>query len=599
MAAAAHVLELKQATAVQRHCWPCCLLQHDTVGVAPTGSGKTLAFALPLVELRRHWPAPAASGAPLALVLVPTRELAQQVSGVCRRVLTADTSSAGVQEASHGHVMALHGGDSRKAQIDALQGGPSPLVIVATPGRLLDLSTPAGGGGGGGVSMGAAAVGLELGCVRYVVLDEADKLLLSPDLAEQVQTILSRTHPDRQTCLFTATLGRGLPEVAATIVRGPPFVVHVDAAGSRAVPKMVHTHRGDRVDNPEGEEDEHEDEEDHEHPPDQEQAVPASSAAALSVPLCIKQEVSLCAEHKKPRKLMRLLEKIATAAKPASGAPSGVKSGDGDESKDGRVLIFANKIKSVQFVTQLLQRHGVPAAGLSSQLSQRDREGALHRFMSGALPVLVSTDVAARGVHIENLRHVINWDFGTNLEQYVHRVGRTGRHGRPGTAHSFFSRTLRPLAPAAVALLRAHDQKVDQYLQALAEEVERELATSGGGGTDVPGADEQQGAAEGDAHGDDGASSGDDGEVRMPSSHAVGHGSDLYSDSDSGSDVDDHAAQRWLAGKLKSPITGMAPAFGHGVHAHINGKRKSKEKKRGKEKKRKEEQRSPPLTDST
>ena len=121
-------------------------------------------------------------------------------------------------------------------------------------------------------------------------------------------------------------------------------------------------------------------------------------------------------------------------------------------------------------MTTLLQRHGHEAEALSSRLSQPERDNLLARFRRGELCILVATDVAARGVHIEGLRQVVCWDFGTNLEQYVHRIGRTGRQGQPGTAHAFFTRALRPLAPAAIRLLEAHGQPIDQYLRDLANE---------------------------------------------------------------------------------------------------------------------------------
>ena len=170
------------------------------------------------------------------------------------------------------------------------------------------------------------------------------------------------------------------------------------------------------------------------------------------------------------------------------------------------------------------------------------------------------------------LADVVNWDFGTNIEQYVHRIGRTGRQGNAGTAYSFFSRALRPLAPSVVRLLQAHGQKVDQYLAALAAEVSAEAGAGapneavGGASTDdateratlsgtadalgtvsVGSAEEAEEAEEGSAR------------SQPPPSH---------DDSDEDGDTRDGSAQRWLATKLVSPITGMVPAFGRGALAH-------------------------------
>ena len=594
MATAARAIGLKHPTDVQRHCWPCCLLGRDTVGVAPTGSGKTLAFALPLVEALRKWPSPQ-PGAPLALVLVPTRELAQQVARATERALAV----------CGGRVVTLHGGEPHSAQRALLWSDLPPHVVVATPGRLLDLATPGGGGGsaglGGGVAANptasASAAAVSLSKVRCVVLDEADKLMLSSELHDQVTKIHGKTHVERQTLLFTATLAHGLQAAAADVVRRPLVVrvavarQGVDGGGAAAAggtqsvkaPGGSSGRKLEEWEDEEGEEGEEEGEEGELH---------AMDGASLSVPLCIRQDVSVCAEHKKPRRLMKLLEKIAKGgsehaehadgAEPPTAAAAAVKSLQADKAPtagkpageaageaDRRVLIFANKIKAVSFIASLLCRHGMRAAPLSSKLSQRERETTLKRFDEGSLRVLVATDVAARGVHIDGLRYVVNWDFGTNLEQYVHRIGRTGRQGRPGTAYSFFSRALRPLAPSAVRLLEAHGQKVDQYLVALADEVEAETRAaaqvgSGGGSCSAHAAAASSvGGTSAAAASDDDDDDDDDDDEQLGSS-TVKQAAAAPGDSGGDSDDGEGGAQRWLAKKLVSPITGLAPAFGAG-----------------------------------
>ena len=261
------------------------------------------------------------------------------------------------------------------------------------------------------------------------------------------------------------------------------------------------------------------------------------STMDLTVPRSIKQDVTVCAEHKKPRRLMRVLDKIGKGASQAAK--------DRDNS-DSRVLVFANRIKAVDFIVQFLTRHGVTAAPLSSQLSQAERDSTLRRFKDGGIPVLVATDVAARGVHVDGLRYVVNWDFGTNLEQYVHRVGRVGRQGESGMAFSFFSRALRPLAPSAVDLLMAHGQKVDSYLKELANEVSRDPAVERPGSLSKPNAERDDALhAKGDTEGV-GASAG-------PANND--------SDDSESSDVASGSAQRWLANHLTSPITGLVPTF--------------------------------------
>lgn len=590
---------------VQRHCWPCVLAGHDTVGLAPTGSGKTLAYLLPLVR-RLATLQPPLAATPLALVIVPTRELAQQITLVAASALASCTSCTG-------RVMAVHGGEARASQLAALASataaaGPPLHLIVGTPGRLLDLAGAVSNAAAASSSSSVAASfsftspspPLDLSSVRYVVLDEADKLLLSLELREQVAALVERAHPERQTLLFTATSPPGLPEAAAPLLRKPPARV-VRVRSSAVVPYKRSTGGGaggaggaiasgvptaDEEDAvpPEGEEGE-----------EGEDADAAGGlgnaddeADLLSVPRTIRQEVSVCAEHKKPRKLLKLMTKlghVATASggssgkKQASSLSSAASDGNGNGARDERVLIFANKMKAVSFIATLLERHKVHCATLSSQLTAHVRASTLDAFRHGSLPVLVATDVAARGVHIEGLSHVVLWDFGTNLTQYVQRIGRTGRQGQAGTAHAFWTRNLRPLAPATVRLLTAHGQKVDPYLATLAVEVAADRAAGDGGvEASAEAVDDEHSDGDGEAateKEDDGGGGGGGGDGRRPLA-AAPPTSGLVGGDDSDSDEDLGSAQRWLAKKLISPITGVAPAFGAGAL-----ERKKKKNKRG------------------
>ena len=190
--------------------------------------------------------------------------------------------------------------------------------------------------------------------------------------------------------------------------------------------------------------------------------VTIAQRATPLTPAGVAQRVWVVAEHKKPRRMLRLLEKV-------QGGASRARRG---------------KIKAVR-ARALLGRHGIAAEALTSQRSQPEREACL-RFRAAEVQVLVATDVAARGLQIDGLRYVLNWDFGSNLAQYVHRVGRTGRQGAGGTAWSVFTRNLRPLAADAVRLLRAHAQPVDPYLLQLvggAQGAEGDEDDGGGGGT--------------------------------------------------------------------------------------------------------------------
>ena len=352
-AAATAVLDrygIATPTDVQLRCWPCLLLGRDTVVIAPTGSGKTLGYVLPLAEALQSWAAPEL-GAPLAMILVPTRELAQQVAAASARALGAGQ-----------RVVALHGGESRSMQCAMLQSAPAVHLVVATPGRLLDLTSTDGAAdyGPGHVQHAASRPSppqppaLTLSRVKYVVLDEADKMLLAPALCLQVRTLHARTHPERQTVLLTATLAAGLPAVAQDFVRRA-LVVRVQAwegatarparptTGSATAAKAVptvgigsgateqgigdsqehHHHQGvmsesslrglsategtdqARMEDDDDDDDDDDDGKDGRSDGDSSGAGGGGggggggSTAALSIPLCIRQEVSLCAEHKK------------------------------------------------------------------------------------------------------------------------------------------------------------------------------------------------------------------------------------------------------------------------------------------------------------
>jgi hypothetical protein len=211
--------------------------------------------------------------------------------------------------------------------------------------------------------------------------------------------------------------------------------------------------------------------------------------------------------------------------------------------------------------------------------------GTLARFASSELQVLVSTDVAARGVDIPGLRYVVNWDFGTNLAQYVHRIGRTGRQGAQGTAYSYdggrfplprqvspvgsslltagtlrytrrryFSRNLRPLAPAAVSLLKTNEQEVERYMQELADQV---LASAAAPPAAAPPA---AAPPADDADVDDAPQPSRN--PKAPRADACHHEGTLSGSESESGDAAGGRAQRWLSAQLVSPITGLAPTFG-------------------------------------
>ena len=313
--------------AIQNLVLPDALAGLDVLAESPTGSGKTLAFGLPLVERTAG-----SNARPGALVLVPTRELALQVTADLRPLAKAK----GLR------VETVYGGAPIGAQVKRSRDAH---VLVATPGRLHDL-------------MERRAVSLE--GVRVLVLDEADRML-DMGFKPQVDRILRTVPTNRQTMLFSATFDGAVAELA------------------RAYTVKASHVRGTLPTEAERGEIEH-------------------------------SFVSVTAENK----LERLVEQL--------------------RGERGRALVFVRTKHGADKLARKLERqHGIPAVAMHGNLSQSQRERALAHFESGRIPTLVATDVAARGLDVDDITHVINFDPPQGDNDYVHRVGRTGRAGRNGT----------------------------------------------------------------------------------------------------------------------------------------------------------------------
>eukprot|EP00536_Pseudo-nitzschia_multiseries_P016400 jgi/Psemu1/221226/e_gw1.1102.29.1 len=176
-----------------------------------------------------------------------------------------------------------------------------------------------------------------------------------------------------------------------------------------------------------------------------------------TIPAHITQTLHVCANHKKPKKLMVTINKIRKTEKEG-----------GNRRSRGLLIIFFGRIKTLQYVHGLLQKENVQGVALHSQMNQQKRESQLNLFRSGKCPILLATDVAARGIHIKNVEYIINYDFPGSLEQYVHRCGRAGRKNSSSpTVYSFFNRELAPMAKDVVELLRSCNAWVDPNLIAL------------------------------------------------------------------------------------------------------------------------------------
>ncbi len=326
-------LGYEEPTPIQAAAIPPLIDGFDLLGQAATGTGKTAAFALPMLHRRDD----AARGkGPFGLVLVPTRELALQVSQALHRYGRADN----VQ------LVAVYGGAPVRQQIEALKRGVD--IVVATPGRALDL-----------VNRRV----LKLGDVRMVVLDEADEML-DMGFIEDIEAILEKTPEDRQTALFSATLPKRIDKLARQQLSSP---VHVK--------------------------------------------IEAEKKAADEAPL-VRQTAYVVPRARKSAALGRIL----------------------DAEDPGSTIVFCRTRGGVDDLTELLSATGYPAEALHGGLTQIQRDKVMARLRSGATNLLVATDVAARGIDIGQLTHVVNYDLPVSPEAYVHRIGRVGRAGREGTA---------------------------------------------------------------------------------------------------------------------------------------------------------------------
>lgn len=322
---------------------PIALTGTDMIGQARTGTGKTLAFGIPLLQRivvpdDRDYAQLSSAGAPQALVVTPTRELASQV--------TSDLVIASSRR--HARVISVYGGVGYQDQLGALSRGVD--VVVGTPGRLLDL-----------VERGA----LDLGHIKVLVLDEADKMLDLGFLPD-VERILARTPELRQTMLFSATMPAAIVSLARRHMRHP-VNIRAEAEGDTTI-------------------------------------VPATAQFVYQVH-----------ELDKPEIVARILQ----------------------AENRNRVMIFCRTKRAAQRLSDDLVERGYAAASIHGDLNQFAREKALRRFREGHIDVLVATDVAARGIDVEGVTHVINYECPDDEGVYVHRIGRTGRAGASGIAITF------------------------------------------------------------------------------------------------------------------------------------------------------------------
>ncbi|XP_066306676.1 DEAD-box ATP-dependent RNA helicase 10-like [Miscanthus floridulus] len=324
----------KEPTRIQAEAIPHALQGKDLIALAQTGSGKTGAFALPILqELLSNRQAEQSF---FACVLSPTRELAIQIA----EQFEALGSAIGLR------CSVLVGGVDRVQQV--LSIGKRPHIVVGTPGRLLDHLTE--------------TKGFSLKKIKYLVLDEADKLL-NVEFEKSLDDILREIPKDRRTFLFSATMTKKVNKLQRACLRNPAKV---------------------------------------------------EAASKYSTVDSLKQEFYFVPADDKDCYLLHVL----------------------NERQDSMIMVFVRTCESTRLLALMLRNLGLKAMSISGQMSQDKRLGALNRFKAKDCNILICTDVASRGLDIQGVDMVINYDIPMNSKDYVHRVGRTARAGRSGYAVS-------------------------------------------------------------------------------------------------------------------------------------------------------------------
>lgn len=323
-------LDFTSPTQIQQDAIPALLQGKDIVGQSQTGTGKTAAFALPALEI-----VDSSERAVQALILTPTRELAQQVGQAIQ-----DFSSREQRIFS----LTVYGGQSIDRQISKLRRGVQ--IVVGTPGRVIDLME---------------RKELRLEQLRLAILDEADEML-SMGFIDDIKRILRQTPKERQTACLSATMPREIKELIKNFLNSPEYIT---VKQKEAAPTRIDQH-------------------------------------VYMVPRGWQK--------------MKALQPILEIEEPDSA------------------IIFVRTKRTASELTSKLQEAGHSVDEYHGNLSQMQRERLVKRFRDGKVKMVVATDIAARGLDVQDLTHVINYDLPDNTETYIHRIGRTGRAGKTGTA---------------------------------------------------------------------------------------------------------------------------------------------------------------------
>ncbi len=328
-----------QMTAIQQQAIIPARRGKDILANAQTGTGKTAAFALPILQQMHDCPQPTLAGSPRALILTPTRELAQQLQETIRRYAQFMPLT----------ITALYGGAKVSSQEKKLRAGID--IIIATPGRLLEHMEQGN---------------VKLSGIEFVVLDEADRML-DMGFINDVQALLDKTPKKRQTLLFSATISQAVKALANKLLTNHQLV---------------------------------------------------SVAKQNAIADTVEHVVYPVAEHQKAELFVELI----------------------NQHNWFKVLVFTSTKAQADALMSKLKSARIKAALCHGDKSQGARRRAIADFKSDKIQVLIATEVAARGLDIQGLEHVVNYNLPYLAEDYVHRIGRTGRAGSKGQAISFVSR---------------------------------------------------------------------------------------------------------------------------------------------------------------
>ncbi|MQM03361.1 hypothetical protein Taro_036141 [Colocasia esculenta] len=406
-----HFAGFSSPTPIQAQTWPVALQGRDIVAIARTGSGKTLGYLIPaFIHLQQCRNNPQVG--PTVLVLAPTRELATQIQNEARKFGRSSRVSC----------TCLYGGAPKGPQLREIENGAD--IVVATPGRLNDI-----------LDMGK----INFCQVSFLVLDEADRML-DMGFEPQIRRIVNEISPRRQTLMYTATWPKEVRNIAGDLLTNP-VQVNIgsdELAANKSITQVdgttcifkergrMYKYRWAKI-----------------HPKGSLPPAPIQTA-----------KTKMYVEVVPPMEKQRRLEEILRA-----------------QDQGSKIIIFCSTKKQCDQLVRSIGRN-FGAAALHGDKSQGERDWVLNQFRSGRSPILVATDVAARGLDIKDIRVVINYDFPTGIEDYVHRIGRTGRAGATGISYTFFSDQDWKYASDLIKVLEGANQRVPSEV--------REMAARGG-----------------------------------------------------------------------------------------------------------------------